>query len=136
MKENVKKDFQELIGYCQSFAEYLLKEQQEFYPFAAYLSPSGELCPVAIYEGDEFPLSENVMTSLEATLEKRKANQELLAYAIAYDCKVTNQDFPESIDAIAVRVVHKEDERQVNYYFPYRVQETGVEILEGWGEYV
>jgi hypothetical protein len=134
MKQNVKADFHQLISYCQSFAKHLLVEQNEFYPFAAYLDFSGVLRPLIIYDDDEFPLSESVITSLEKQLDHKKREGSLNAYVIAYDAKVTNQTYPESVDAIAIRAVHKDENELVNYYFPYKMLKDEVEVSEGWEE--
>jgi hypothetical protein len=135
MKENVKKDFQILVEYCKSFAEHLLEQQKEFYPFASYINITREITPFAVYDGDEFPLSENLIKSLKKYLEDKKTNNDLVAYVIAYDTKVTNERYRESIDALAITAIHKDQLQKITYYFPYRLLKNKVEIFEGWAEY-
>ncbi|MEO7983854.1 MAG: hypothetical protein ABI688_07215 [Bacteroidota bacterium] len=134
-QENIKKNFQDLINHCLSMAEKLLLDQKEFYPFGAYLNNSGELTPGALYGGDEFPFSTNVITGLKVYFEKQLANQEIKAYAITFDTKVKNQNFPESIEAITIRIAHRDTGSIPNYYFPYKLKECQIEFFESWGEY-
>lgn len=134
-QENINNDFQELINHCHSAAERLLLEQ-EFYPFGAYTDNEGNLTPVGFHDGDDFPLSNTVINGLRDHFQKRLKNDELRAYAITLDTRVRNEHFPDAIDAVSIRITHRDANESINYYFPYKVEQKRIEFFEGWGEHV
>jgi hypothetical protein len=135
MQENIQQEIEQLIQYSIGFADEVLKTYKEFYPFASFIGTTGDLVPISIYSGEEFPDSNELIGEFLEILGQRKEKGELIAYAIAIDTRITNQQFPQSIDAIAVQTFHIQRQQQITYYFPYRFIGDNVEILEGWGEY-
>jgi hypothetical protein len=131
----IQSDIQRLIDHCHSMAEKLLIKQEEFYPFAAYLKNSDELVAAGLYDSDEFPLSRTLIDNFKNHFNLQIKDAEIKAYAIAFDTKITSKDFPESVDAIAIRIVHISSENIVVYYFPYKLFENQIKFFEGWGEY-
>jgi hypothetical protein len=134
MQENPQQDIEQLIQYSIGFADELLNKHREFYPFASYISVVGELVPIRVNTEEEFPDSSELITELLEVLESLEESGELIAYAIAIDSNVTNDQYPGSTDAITVQTFHSQQEQQLNYYFPYRFVDEQLEILEGWGE--
>lgn len=134
-QRNINSDFQELIDYCHSTAERLLLEQEEFYPFGAYLDNKGILTPVGFYNGDEFPLSGTVIIGLQESFQRRLKGEEISAYAITLDTRVKNKQFPDAIDAISIQITHRYSDEAINYYFPYKLRKKQIEFIEGWAEY-
>ena len=135
MQENPEQDIEQLIQYSIGFADELLNKHKEFYPFASYISVVGELVPIRVNSEEEFPDSHELIIELLEVLNNIQESGDLVAYAIAIDSRVTNDRFPETIDAIAIQTFHAQREQQINYYFPYRFLDEILEILEGWGEY-
>ena len=136
MQEKGDQEIGQLIQYSVSFADEALSKYGEFYPFASYVGPIGELVPIGIYSGNEFPDSNDLIAEFETLFEQRKVRGEIVAYAIAIDVRITNQKFPQSTDAIAIKTYHMQREQQVTYYYPYEKLEKNIQILEGWGEVV
>jgi hypothetical protein len=135
MQEKAEQDIEQLIQYSIGFADEVLKKHKEFYPFTAFIGTTGELVPISIYSGKEFPDSSELISEFLEVLGQRREKGELIAYTIAIDSRITNEQFPQSIDAIAVQTFHIQRQQQINYYFPYRFVEDSIKILEGWGEY-
>ena len=135
MQENPDHDIEELIQYSIGFADELLNKHREFYPFASYISIVGELVPILVNTDKEFPDSNELITEFLEVLDQLKNKGDLVAYAIAIDSMVTNEQYPGSIDAIAIQTFHSQREKQINYYFPYRFVDENLKILEGWGEF-
>lgn len=137
MQEKIdsKNIVQELINYCHSFAESLLLEQEEFYPFGAYSDNEGELIPVGFYAGDDFPLSNTVIAGLKENFQKRLRDKEIRAYAITSDTRIKNEQFPNTVDAISIQITQRDIDEVINYYFPYKLKQKQIEFLESWKEY-
>lgn len=134
MQEKSDREIGQLIQYSVGFADEALSKYGEFYPFASYVGPIGELVPIGIHSGNEFPDSNDLIAEFETLFEQSKLRGEIVAYAIAIDVRITNQKFPQSTDAIAIKTYHKKREQQITYYYPYEKFADKVQILEGWGE--
>ena len=135
MQNKVEQEIEQLIQYSIGFADEVLKKYGEFYPFASLILLTGELVPLGIHSGEEFPDSSQLVLETQELLEQRIDKGELIAYAMAIDTQITNEQFPQSIDAICIRTFHTQRQEQVNYYFPYQHSNERIEIMEGWGEY-
>lgn len=131
--ENIKEDLQKLINHCYSTAERLLSKQKEFYPFGAYINNAKKLIPTGFYDGDEFPLSETLITGLKNYFVEKIKKKKISAYAITFDTKVTNSKYPDSIDAICIQIFHQNSD-DINYYFPYKILNKQINFFESWGE--
>lgn len=136
MHERSEKEIEQLIQYSIGFADNALREHGEFYPFASYIGLIGELVPIVIHPGTEYPDSSDLVIKFESLLNQMKNEDNIVAYAIAIDVRMQNDQFPQFTDAIAIKTFQLQRERQITYYFPYKKEKETVQILEGWGEVV
>ncbi|MDB5264136.1 MAG: hypothetical protein JWQ14_3419 [Adhaeribacter sp.] len=133
MDKNVQGDIQKLIDYSVDFAESLLTDSGEFFPFGVKVYFSGELKPVGYYDDDEFPESQKVIDVLSTVFEKELNGKEIRSYCIAYDVRVSNEDYPTPTDAILILLKHTDLDGELNYYYPYKLKEKlEIEFLEPW----
>jgi hypothetical protein len=134
---NIKDDTQKLIDYSVDFAFKLLTDYQEFYPFAGSMSLNGIIAMESGFDGNDHPLSQDLMNALDSLLEGKIENHEIRAYALTYDVKVKRVDTIAKIDAIAVKIKHAETKDTRVYYFAYRMAEGNkVEHLDSWSEII
>jgi len=89
---------------------------------------------IGIHSGNEFPDSNDLIGELETLFEERKMKGQIVAYSIAIDVRITNSQFPQSTDAIAIKTYHVQRTLQTTYYYPYEKLADKVQLLEGWGE--
>jgi hypothetical protein len=128
-------DIQKLIDYSLSFAKTLLAEFKEFYPFAAAVNSDGELIPVTIHEGDEFPSSKDFSKKLELLLEKQLEENKKRTIAITTDVLVKRPDAETSHDAISIKIRQSAEKEYIIYFFEYNLSnENEVEIINSWSE--
>ena len=131
---NIKDDTQKLIDYAVDFANKLLTDYQEFYPFAATINLNGNIIMESCLDGDDHPLSQDLITIFEPLLDNQLENCERRAYSLTYDVKVQKDDTNYKTDAIAVKIKHAETTDITVYYFAYRLTEQNkVEHLDSWG---
>jgi hypothetical protein len=126
--------FENLLSYSLFFAKQLLQDYQEFYPFAAYLDSEGQLIPIAVFEGNDHPDSETLIGQLLARLSDIKVKNNLTAYAICYDVRVTNDNYPDGTDSLLIKVFHSSDQLTTNFYYPYKISAHEISIDQGWRE--
>ncbi|MFT2010203.1 hypothetical protein ACMA1I_16125 [Pontibacter sp. 13R65] len=135
MKPGVKSDIEKLIGYSVGFAETLLMDSGEYYPFASKISSSGEFVSVGFSEDEEFPESQIIINALSSAFEEALNMKELRAYCIAYDVRVKNVKFSSPIDAILLSIRHENVEGKLTYYYPYEFgNKKQIKFFEPWAE--
>jgi hypothetical protein len=128
---DINKDIQDIINYAHSFAEKMLVEFGEFYPFGASISSDGELIPFGFKDDEsDMPKSENVIEQLAEYFTKQLDNNEIRAYGIAYDVLVQPDESSQKTNAILVEIFHQDDKDIPEYYFPYSFAENG-ELIFG-----
>lgn len=134
MNENIRNDFQQLVDYCLFNAEQLISRLQEFYPFGAQLEHGGEITLINTFDGDDFPLSSEVIKSLHGTFSKDPTSRK--ASAIVYDVLAVDPHDEIKKDAIAIRLRHLEMNEEHIYYFPYTKVGNLLEFSPSWAEKV
>ena len=136
MNSEVKSDIERMIGYSVEFAENLLLDSGEYYPFGSKISSSGEFIPVSFFDEEEFTESQKIINELTYTFEEALSKKEVRAYCITYDVRVKNEKYSSAIDAILVSIKHEDVEGKLTYYYPYELgNKKKLEFLEPWGEH-
>jgi hypothetical protein len=101
------------------FAETMLREYGEFYPFGAIMSSSGEIRQVgAKMEGDDHPPSEPLIDLLTENFKKQAVKGELRAAGICYDVLTVSPGEDQKRDAICCALEHYSGET-VDVFVPY-----------------
>ncbi len=132
---NIQVDKLSLINYSIKMIKELLLENAEYYPIATAIDLSGETKPIMYLDGNENPLSEDLITKYNEILETKIKNSEIRAFAIAYEVRVTRNNESEKIDAIAIKIKHIETEEVIIYFYPYTLtQERKLIMGDSWGE--
>lgn len=126
---------QRLIDYSVEFAKRMLTENQEFFPFAVTLNIHGDLIPATFFDGDDQPLSEDLLNNLQFLVDNKLSKREVIAYALTYDVLVKKNDHSKKNDVITVKIKHTDIEESKLYYFTYRLlKQKGIEFIDSWSE--
>lgn len=123
-----KSDVEYLMNETIAFADQMLSEHGEFFPYGAAMTPNGEIVSVAGYEGSEQPPSQKLIDLLKGGFRQSASNGEYKATVIFYDVRVSMPDGVGKSDAIAAALDHRED-YSVVVFFPYKLD--GGEIQYG-----
>jgi len=109
----------ELIEHCSDFSKELLNETKDFYPFAAFVSKTGQIHPLELEPEDKNNTKNGqVIESLLKYLTSEVEKGEILAYATVFEVQFKLDDNSPKTDAFAVDVVNLESEEPI-FYFPY-----------------
>ena len=116
----MQEDIQAIIDYSHSFAELMLNESKEYYPFGVKIDNDGVLIPVLIENNEtDMPKSQDVIDQLlkhcQAELEKKK----IRAYGITYDVRVKTDNSDNKSDAILIDIRFQDSQEIPIYYFTY-----------------
>ncbi len=102
-----KEQCEALLDQLLPFAEDQLKKHREFFPFGAVIQTDGSIAVSGFYDGNEQPLSKDVIEGLIESHRQMNAKGEILASGIVWNASVTSPDGKPS-DAIVVSLEHKE----------------------------
>jgi hypothetical protein len=117
-------DIQTIIQKSFPLIEELLKVQGEFYPVATVMNFDGTVSSIGAFDGDDYPLSKNVITNLKKTLQANFEKKNYKAIAIFYDVKTTDPNTNEKTDAVAVFTEHVDGKTAYYFYYPYKLAEN------------
>ncbi len=122
-------EIQELLNFLLPYAEQMLNEHGEFYPYAAALDSDGELNAVGADLDDDSPDVGEVLLALHEGLRERAAEGAIRASGIAADVTLTDPDSGETTDAVQVELDHAEADA-VDIFVPYETEGEGIKFGE------
>jgi hypothetical protein len=112
-------DLDELLNVALEFAQKMLKEHGEFYPFGASMGADGKIAMDAVSTGEEKPPPQELLGLLAESYAKRANTGELRAAAICVDVRVPPPGSKAKTDAIQVGLGHANGEA-VTVFLPYQ----------------
>jgi hypothetical protein len=130
---DAKADTEALMNAVLPFAERMLTQHGEFFPFGAAMKPNGEIVNVAGYDGRERPASNDLIELLNDGFCKDAKNGRYKATAVVYDVRVTLPNTTTKSDAIAVSLDHR-DSYSVLVLLPYSLTGGTLRIGEPLAE--
>jgi hypothetical protein len=115
---NAKSECEVLLNEAMPFAEKMLREHGEFYPYGYEMMAAGEIKQVAGYTGTDHPKSQKIIDLLIDGFKEDSAVHRIKATALVYDMLVLPPGASAKTDAIAVALDHQ-DNYSVIVIFPY-----------------
>jgi len=115
---------EEALKYCNDFAVHMLSDAGEFYPFGAFINPSGELVSVGGHIGEEFPDPIELLKFLDNAMNSRLSEGEAIATALAINVNIPPKYSATYSDGIKVTL--KADGHHRSIYTPYKIQKTRI----------
>lgn len=130
---NSDTEHQYLLSKAQPFAEKLLSEHGEFFPYGMALDSSGKVIAVSINSTTEQPSSKEVIESLLRAFKVGANNGQYKATALVYDASITLSDSGRKSDAIAVNIEHSNG-YAATFYTTYKLQGKKLILDETFSE--
>jgi hypothetical protein len=118
---NAKEQVEKLMNDLMPFAEKMIREHGEFYPFAALTNHNGKTEMVAQTEGDR-PEPSEVLDSLTVALRKAARNGQCTATCRVVHVALDNPEKGERVDAVQFLLDHAEG-YSVEVFAPYRKED-------------
>lgn len=126
---SLAEDLHRLVDDLLPFAEKMLRQHKEFLPFGGHMKPDGEIVWEGAYNGDELPLSQDLIDMLHESHRKMAAEHVIKACAVLYDIRTVPLGKSKKQDAICA-AADSRDGRSVRFVFPYRISLFGKLIVE------
>jgi hypothetical protein len=118
---NAKEESETLMNAMLPFAEKMLKEYGEFYPYGGYMKPSGEIVDVGADVPDtEHPKSKDLIHVLRSSFQEMARAKQCKAVAIVFEVAVELPCSHQKSDAIQVCVEHVNG-YSAEVFFPYQI---------------
>lgn len=125
---------QKIIDHSFEYANDLLTDTGQCYPFGAYIDNAGIVHPLELeIDKKNIPNNEIVIEGLKKHCETEMLEQRIKAYGLTYEASVQLEVDSDNIDTIAIdiaclpdRLVDNSDEVPPVYYFPYTINKAGV----------
>lgn len=131
--EEINSDIQEFINYSLDFADQLLIEHGEYFPFASQIDNDGKFTGVGFEGDDDQPLSETLIAVMTEHLDNELSQNNIRSYCITFDVRIKNEDFPDGIDAIFVSVKHSHN--LIKCFYPYLIEpDNKIKYFDAWSE--
>ncbi|MEM8497647.1 MAG: hypothetical protein AAF542_06460 [Pseudomonadota bacterium] len=126
-------DAQQLMNVALSDAERYLTKYGEFFPFGAAMSPDGEISRVAAYDGDDQPLSSDLISMLKEAFVGAAKSGEYKATALAYDALVSSPGTGIKSDTVVINIDHSSG-YSIVVFMPYSLTDGKLETGELFAE--
>jgi hypothetical protein len=128
-----KSQCEDLLNAVLPFAEKMLAEHGEFYPFGASLKSDGTIAQTAAYDGREHPPSQPLIDMLHDGFSAEAKAGAIIASATVYDVRVVTPGTTEKTDAVKIELDHR-DNYSVVVYFPYKIEAGKVRFAQTFAE--
>jgi hypothetical protein len=122
-----KRQSEELMNAVLPFAEQMLRNHGEFFPFGAIVNKAGKIEQQGAWTGSEHPPSQEVIEVLYKGYVAGARTGDYIATALVYDVRVIPPGQNEKTDAIAVDISHRDGVSQTVIY-PYRLKDKRLEV--------
>jgi hypothetical protein len=126
---NPKQESEKLMNAVLPFAEKMLRQHGEFYPYGGYMKPDGTIIEVGADDPDtDRPKSRDLIYVLRNSFREMASMNHCKAVAMVFDVAVTLPESDQKSDAIQVCVEHVEG-YSAEVFFPYQI--VSKEIVYG-----
>ncbi|MFI3246628.1 MAG: hypothetical protein R3Y10_09120 [Ferrimonas sp.] len=130
--EQGQEQAQQLLNTLMPLVDKLLREEGEFMPFAAAMTPAGDFVSVGVpIDEEEANPSEAMLADLQLVLREAAQQGEYQATAAVYDTGIVLDDKPESVpqDAIGIHLEHQQGFAMM-VFVPYTLVKQQVQYGE------
>ncbi|MEO0974910.1 MAG: hypothetical protein AAFX85_17620 [Pseudomonadota bacterium] len=132
------KPLESLVEHAGSFAQLMLDNFGEFYPFGCSLDVEGEINTVAACEEEYNPVSQNLIERLREGARHANQAHEITATAVVYDARVQIRDRNIDSDAVVIEVDQSPDDPSIVFMLYQRrsgnIEYGDVLVQPGTGE--
>ncbi len=114
-----------MLAFLVEFAQRMLGQEGQFYPYAAGMSPTGEMTIVRVGPEHPNPSNEELVGILFSELTRQASAGMIKVAGICTDVRMVPPNQDEMTDAICVELEHR-DGAAVDAFLPYEMSDTGL----------
>ena len=122
----MNEEVQKMIDHTFEYAQELLIDTKEFYPFGAYIDTIGNVHPLEFdFNPKKMPTVGIVLDSLTKYCETEMAADKMRAYALAFEADIKLSEDQDSKACIGVNLFHVDETDLPDLFMPYLADESG-----------
>ena len=119
-------EVQKMIDHAFEYAQDLLNDTKEFYPFGAFIDTIGNVHPLEFdYNPKKMPTVGIVLDSLTKYCEGEMAENKMKGYSLTFEAEIKLDEDAPAKTCIATSIKHAEDTETPDFYMPYSIGEEG-----------
>ena len=119
-----KEELDELMSDILPFAQKMLSEHGEFFPYGGAINSKGEIIHIGASDGDEHPPSQKLIDVLIESFQAQAKAGAYRATAIVFDVRVKLPSSEHKTDAVQINLDHA-DGLSVECFLPYEIKGKG-----------
>ncbi len=123
-----------IIEHCTEYAQDLLQDTSQCYPFGAFVDKAGIVHPLEfdLESSESTPNNETVVNSLKLYCNKELKEGRIIAYGITFEADVQLEEGKDPVETISIDIVTNEEKALPVYYFPYSLSEGELTYKEAF----
>jgi hypothetical protein len=123
-KKMPKEELDELMNDILPFAQKMLSEHGEFFPYGGAITSKGEIIHIGASDGDEQPPSQKLIDVLIESFQAQAKAEAYRATAIVFDVRVKPPSSEHKTDAVQINLDHAGGV-SVECFLPYVIKDKG-----------
>lgn len=124
-------EIEKLIDHSFEYAQELLVDTKEFYPFAANIDTIGNVHPLEFeFNPKKMPQVGVVLESLTKYCDEEIANDRMHAYAMVYEANIQLEEGQDPKTCIAIEITHQTEKDIPKFYMPFNIKGNEVVFEE------
>jgi hypothetical protein len=112
-------DLDTLLNAILPFAQQMLSQHGEFFPYGSVMKADGRIEAHAAYDGDEQPPPQRLIDMMTQVFRQQASTGQIRAAAICCDVRTVPPGQTEKTDAICVSMEHQSGQC-ADLYLPYK----------------
>lgn len=113
-------EIEKLIEHSFEYAQELLIDTKEFYPFGAYIDTIGNVHPLEFeFDPKNMPQVKTVLDSLTKYCETEMAENRMHAYGLAFEAELQLKEDESQKTCIGLKVKHQTESNLPDFYQEY-----------------
>jgi len=122
-------EVQKMIDHSFEYAQEILIDTKEIYPFGAFIDTIGNVHPLEFdYNPKQMPTVGKVMESLKTYCDGEIAASRVKGYALAFEAELTLEENKPAKTCIGIKLTHIEESNIPDFYMPFTNNESTVEF--------
>ncbi len=127
----MNEEVQKMIDHSFEYAQELIIDTKEFYPFGAYIDTIGNVHPLEFeYNPKKMPTVGTVLDHLKKYCENEIAEEKMRGYALTFEAELQLEENEPKKTCIGLEITHVEEQDLPAFYQPYTINEEGTPDFE------
>ncbi len=124
-------EIEKLVEHSFEYAQELLVDTKEFYPFGAFIDTIGNVHPLEFeYDPKNMPQVKTVLESLTSYCETEMAENRMHAYGLTFEAELQMEENGPQETCIGLTVKHETEQDLPDFYQVYTFNDEAPEFGE------